>query len=85
MPILSMFYGIIIRMYYEDHQPPHFHAYYGDYEAVFDFSGEIIQGEIPKKQQKLIAAWCVIHHDELIANWKLTQENESVFKIEPLK
>lgn len=85
MPILSMFYGIIIRMYYEDHQPPHFHAYYGDYEAVFDFSGELIQGEMPKKQQKLIDAWCVIHSDELIANWKLSQENESVFKIEPLK
>ena len=87
MPTISIFYGIIIRMYCgaAEHNPPHFHAYYGDYEAIFDFDGEIIQGEMPKKQQKLIAAWAIIQQENLKANWKLAQENEEVFKIDPLK
>lgn len=56
MPIISMFYGIVISMYYDEHNPPHFHAYYGDFKAIFDFDGELLKGEMPKKQQKLIAA-----------------------------
>ncbi len=51
MPLLSMFYGIILRMYNNnEHNPPHFHAYYGDYEAIFSFDGEITDGKMPRKQ-----------------------------------
>lgn len=84
MPILSMFYGIIIRMYYEDHQPPHFHAEYQGQKAIFDLLGNLMSGDLPNKQKKLIAAWAEIHYDELVANWSLASQNETAFKIKPL-
>ena len=76
---------ILIRMYYDDHNPPHIHAIYGDDTACFTFDGEIFNGNIPKKQRKLVEAWIEIHNDELKANWKLAQDGEQIFKIEPLK
>lgn len=85
MPTLSMFFGIIIRMFVDDHNPPHFHASYQGHEATFDLSGNILEGDMPAKQQKLIAAWAVIHHDELEANWQLAINKESLFKIQPLQ
>ena len=57
MPTISMFFGIIIRMYNGEHNPPHFHATYQDYNAVFNMDGELTDGDMPKQQQKLIAAW----------------------------
>jgi hypothetical protein len=85
MPTISMFYGILIRMYYDDHNPPHIHALYGDEAACYDFEGNIINGALSKKQNKLVQAWIELHKEELIANWKLAQDGEQVFKIEPLK
>lgn len=85
MPTLSMFFGIIIRMYYKEHMPPHFHAYYQEHEATFDFGGELLEGDMPSKQRKLIAAWALIHEDELEANWELALHKDSLYKIEPLK
>lgn len=88
MPTLCMFYGILIRMYRElnsQHSTPHFHAAYGEYEAAFDFDGNILEGSLPKKQTKLVEAWAILHRDELEANWKLLCENEPFFKIDPLK
>jgi hypothetical protein len=83
-----MFYGIIIRMYFGkvEHNPPHFHAYYQDYKAVIDIENcEIIDGELPSKQKKLVLAWGELHKEELIADWNLSQNGEELFKIEPLK
>jgi len=86
MPLLSMFYGIILRMYNNnEHNPPHFHAYYGDYEAIFSFDGEITDGKMPRKQTRLIQAWTEIHHEEIEANWKLAMNEEPIYRIEPLK
>ncbi len=85
MPVISMFYGIIIKMYYNDHNPPHFHATYGDEQAIISLDGEIIEGNIGKKQLKLIQAWAIIHQEELLANWTLSQEEQPIFRIEPLK
>lgn len=85
MPTISMFYGILIRMYYDDHNPPHIHAIYNNETACFTLDGELLDGGIPKKQRKLVEAWIEIHHDELEANWRLAQEGEPFFKIEPLK
>lgn len=56
MPTVSMFYGILIRMYYDDHNPPHFHAFYNEYEAMFDFNGNLLDGKFPKKELKLVEA-----------------------------
>lgn len=86
MPILSMFYGIIIRMYNNnEHNPPHFHAYYGEYEAIFSFDGEITNGSMPRKQMRLIQAWTELHREELEANWILAINEEPIYKIDPLK
>lgn len=85
MPTISMFYGILIKMYYAEHQPPHFHAYYNENKALFDFSGKLLKGKMPEKQIKLIQAWAIIHSDELNANWNLSRESETLFHIKPLE
>ena len=86
MPAISMFYGIIIKMYNNgEHNPPHFHASYQGYDATFNLDGELIEGDMPKRQIKFIAAWTEIHKDELIANWELAINEEPLYKIEPLR
>ena len=85
MPTISMFYGVIIRMYFTDHNPPHIHAFYGEHKAKFTFEGEIMEGKFPSKETKLIQAWMEIHKDELIANWELAKNGERPFEIIPLK
>lgn len=88
MPTISMFFGIIIRMYYapKEHNPPHIHVYYNDYIVILNILDlEIIGGEIPTKQLRLVLAWMEIHQEELLANWKLCQNGEKPFKIESLK
>jgi hypothetical protein len=86
MPEISRFYGIVIYMYLKDHIPPHFHAVYAEFEAMFSIeTGEIIQGDIPKSQMRIVQAWTELHRDELKRNFELlTSENASYFKIEPL-
>ncbi len=85
MPTISMFYGIIIRMYYIDHNPAHIHAFYGDNIAKFNFEGKIIDGKFPSKQVKLVQAWIELHKKELEANWELSKNSERPFKILPLR
>lgn len=86
MPTLSMFYGIIIRMYNNgEHNPPHFHASYQGHHGVFNLDGELTQGTMPSRQSKLIAAWAEIHRDELIANWELAINEQPLYKIDPLR
>ena len=73
MPLISHFYGLLIYIFKEDdgqHNLPHFHAKYAEYSAVFDLEGNIIIGELPKKQRKLIDAWCELHREELNAAWE---------------
>lgn len=89
MPILSMFYGIIIRMYYADnkqHHVAHIHAEYGDDKAVFSIAdGKLLAGKFPKSQTRLVVAWIEIRREELNANWKLAVNGEEIFKIDPLR
>lgn len=89
MPILSMFYGIIIRMYFADnkqHHVPHIHAEYGSDRAVFNIlDGERLAGNFPAGKTRLVEAWIEIHRQELIADWQLAVNGEEIFKIEPLK
>ena len=88
MPVISSFYGILIKMYFGDHVPPHFHADYGEYSAqirIADFGIEA--GYIPPKALALVVEWASIHQTELIKNWeKLAKDGTGEFdKIEPLK
>ena len=88
MPVLSMFYGIIIRMQSEKggkHHLPHIHVICGNDESIFSLDGEIIEGTISASKRKLVEAWIEIHKEELMADWKLLDEGEQFFKIEPLK
>lgn len=88
MPTLSMFYGIIVRMYQEKggrHSVPHIHAEFSGQQVVVDLNGNTLEGEIPKGKMKLLVAWMEIHKDNLEANWKLLEAGEPYFKIEPLK
>jgi hypothetical protein len=89
MPTISMFYGIIILMYFYDnkkHITPHIHAEYAEFEASISIEeGVILSGNLPNKKLKLVQAWLEIHKEELLANWKLAINGESVFKIEPLR
>ncbi len=71
MPTISMFYGIIVRMYFApgEHNPPHFHAYYNEYKASVGIDKcEIIEGNLPRRQQKLVLAWAELHQEELMAD-----------------
>jgi len=89
MPILSMFYGIIIRMYFADnkqHHVPHIHAEYAEERAVFSIvDGTILAGKFTNSKTRLVQAWIEIHREELTADWQLAVNGEEVFKIEPLK
>ncbi len=85
MPIISMFFGLIIRMYFEDHNPPHMHVEYQGYKAIFDLDGNIVSGKMPKTQCRLVAAWCEIHREELLANWELCKDGEKPYSIKPLE
>jgi hypothetical protein len=88
MPTISMFYGLIIRMYFSpgEHNPPHFHVYYNEYTATVDIrTCELIDGQIPKRQLKLVLAWAELHQEELTANWNLVMNGEKPFKIKPLQ
>ena len=89
MAIISMFYGIIVSMYYFDnkqHKVPHIHVKYQGEEAVFSIpDGNILEGNMKINKKKLVEAWILIHEDELMADWELAINGEEIFKIDPLK
>ena len=89
MPTISMFYGLIVRMYYFDdqrHKMPHIHVHYQSEAAVVEIpSGELLEGSLPKSKMKLLQAWIEIHHEDLMADWQLAVSGENVFKIDPLR
>ncbi|MDI6891214.1 MAG: DUF4160 domain-containing protein [Thermodesulfovibrionales bacterium] len=85
MPRISFFFGIVIYMYYDDHNPPHFHVSYEGAEAMFDFDGNIIKGFIAARAQGLIKEWCSLHKKELEENWQRAKEDKSLNWIEPLR
>ena len=89
MAILSMFYGLVISMFYADnkrHKTPHIHVQYQDFEAVFSIpDGEMLTGSLPPKKIQLVKAWIILHEEDLMANWMLATNEKNIFKIDPLK
>lgn len=89
MAVISMFYGIIVSMYFFDmrkHHLPHIHVKYQGQEAIIAIpNGEMLEGELKASRLKLIQAWIEIHQDELLADWELAGQGQPVFKIDPLK
>ena len=85
MPQISYFLGVIIRMFYREHNPPHFHAYYGDYEALIDIQkNELLSGNLPPRVLGLVVEWTALHQQELMANWERSKKQEPLQAIEPL-
>ena len=86
MPTLSMFYGIVIKMFFSDHPPPHFHAEYAEYKALIDIKTfKIMEGELPRRALELVLDWAELHQEELLACWQLCQNKQQPNKIAPLK
>ena len=84
MPVLSRFYGIIIRMYFQqaEHNPPHIHALYGEDMAAIDIqTGEVLEGYLPPKALAMVREWSAIHKDDLLHMWE-TQEFKSLSPLE---
>ena len=85
MPELSRFYGIVIKMYFDDHPPPHFPAEYGEYEAVLSIETlAIIAGSLPPRATGMVAEWASLHQRELMTAWRSATHHEPVTKIDPL-
>jgi len=81
-----MFFGIIIRMFFSEHNPPHFHAEYQGTEGTFNFEGKMLQGNIKSDiALRLIKKWAVLRKDALEENWKNISEKVGINKIEPLQ
>jgi len=86
MPEISRFYGIVIKMFFDDHNPPHFHALYGEYEVLININSfAVFAGNLPPRALGLVIEWATQHQNELLINWERAQGQESLSKIEPLK
>ena len=86
MPEIARFFGIIIRMFYDDHNPPHFHAEFGGQKAVIDFRGNILVGDLGSRTAlKLVREWIDLHQTELAEDWELARAGQQIKRIAPLE
>lgn len=85
MPELSRFFGVVIRMFYSDHDPAHFHAIYGEYEALIEVETlSIFRGSLPRRALALVLEWAALHRAELRDDWQRARNGETLKAIEPL-
>ena len=85
MPEISRFYGIVIAMFGDDHNPPHFHVRYGSYKASIIIDKGVVTGQLPRNVLNKVFAWLDAHYDELMDNWNRLKEGDVPHSIEPLK
>lgn len=88
MPELSRFFGIVVKMIFNDseqHHKPHVHVYYGEYEASVALDGEVLDGKLPIKQYRILSGWLALHEDELYDAWNKAVQSKPFEKIEPLR
>ena len=85
MPEISMFFGIVIRMFFNEHNPPHFHAFYGGDGALIDINTlSVFAGHLPPRALGLVIEWATLHQRELLDDWELARAHEPPFEIAPL-
>jgi hypothetical protein len=85
MPTICTFYGILIRMFFNDHPPPHFHARYGEFEATIEIGTlHVMDGQLPPRALNLVQEWAMIHEEELLEDWRRCREKAPPARIEPL-
>ena len=86
MPTISAFFGIYIRMYFDEHAPAHFHAYYGEYSAAIEIETlKMMKGHLPQRVLGLVLEWASLHRDELLEDWSLAESHKPLKDIEPLE
>jgi len=86
VPIISRFFGILIRMFFNEHAPPHFHAEYAESRAVINIRTlEVIEGRLPRRALELVLDWAELHQDELLMDWDLCQQHQQPADIAPLQ
>jgi len=86
MPVVSKFYGIMIKMFYEEHNPPHFHVEYAEHNAVVNIAElKITRGKLPRRAANLVLDWAELHQQELLADWELCQNDLAPKPIKPLE
>ncbi len=86
MPEVSRFFGIVIRMYYDEHAPPHFHAIYGGDEAQIGIGPiEVLEGKLPRRAISMVIEWAALHQQELMRNWEELRKDHPIAKIKPLE
>lgn len=85
MPEISRFLGIVIRMYYRDHAPAHFHAEYGEHEITVEIDSGIVEGRFPRRALTAVLDWYVLHQNELARNWDLLLARQPLNPIDPLE
>ena len=85
MPEISRFLGIVIRMYYRDHPPAHFHAEYGEYEITVEIGSGIVEGKFPRRALTAVLDWYHLRQDELARNWEIARQEQPLNRIDPLE
>ncbi len=85
MPEISRFLGVVIRMYYRDHAPPHFHATDGDFDVTVEIETGVVEGRFPRRALAAVLEWSAEHRDELRSNWEFARREEPLLNIEPLE
>ena len=85
MPEISRFLGIVIGMFYREHNPPHFHATYGEYEITIAIEDGTVQGQFPSRALRHVMEWYELHREELLEDWHLAQERRPLRAIAPLE
>lgn len=86
MPTISVFFGIVIRMYYDDHGPPHFHVHYGEHSAVIAIDTlEVQEGKLPPRALAMVREWAAAHRSELREDWALAEAHRPLKPIAPLE
>ncbi len=86
MPEICRFLGIIIAIFYDDHNPPHFHARYEKFKATIEMKElRILEGSLPPRVLGLVIEWATLHQDELLKEWELAGNKQPLFKIDPLE
>jgi hypothetical protein len=85
MPVVSRFFGVTIRMYYDEHNPPHFHASYGGHEAEVGIGAiSVLVGRLPSRATSLVIEWAALHQQELMLNWDRARNDQPIERIPPL-
>jgi len=85
MPVISRFFGIVIIMYWNDHNPPHIHVKYSEYNAIVSINGELLAGNFPRRALMLVLEWLGEHTVELLENWQRAASGEAIKPIAPLE